>query len=356
MSDGEDDYLSDKFLAASTASSSQPKTYSSIRKENARKAQLKNEQNKIKSRRQREVEARAEGLSKSLFERAEEEEAAGLGSNNKALSIMMKMGFKPGQSLGNTEAPASSSSAVPTEPITIDDTAVAEADPETAHTSSTDATQKGGHISVPLPLNEWTGKKGIGLGKRARSPSAAERTAKMAKMADETKQLDFRDRARHEYAERRADGRLGPAQRTCATLDEQAEKTFNVLWLNPNNPATFPPGLVDALTHHADLTVLSQHQGESIQKRLRRQMQADALQALDNDGDLPVTTPPEEQFTPEVLEEAKQFLRLQAQDRLDLVLSYLRERHSYCFWCGVKYENDEEMESQCPGVNEDAHD
>lgn len=40
-------------------------------------------------------------------------------------------------------------------------------------------------------------------------------------------------------------------------------------------------------------------------------MQADALQALDNDGDLPATIPLEEQFSPEVLEEAKQFLRLQ---------------------------------------------
>ena len=68
----------------------------------------------------------------------------------------------------------------------------------------------------------FVGKKGIGLGKRAASPSAPERRAKMAKMAEDRAQGSFRDRARQEYEERRAAGRLHPAQRTCATLDEKA--------------------------------------------------------------------------------------------------------------------------------------
>ena len=53
------------------------------------------------------------------------------------------------------------------------------------------------------------GKKGIGLGKRASSPSSAERLAKMAKMAEEVKHHDFRERARDDYNNRRAEGRLG---------------------------------------------------------------------------------------------------------------------------------------------------
>ena len=60
------------------------------------------------------------------------------------------------------------------------------------------------------------------MGKRAASPSASERLAKMAKMAEESKHVDFRDRARMEYEERRAEKQLGPAQRTCANLDEKA--------------------------------------------------------------------------------------------------------------------------------------
>ena len=45
----------------------------------------------------------------------------------------------------------------------------------------------------------------------------------MARMAEEHTHASFRDRARQEYEERRASGRLHPAQRTCATLDEKAD-------------------------------------------------------------------------------------------------------------------------------------
>jgi hypothetical protein len=105
MSDDEDDYLSDKFLvdtsAASGSSSSKtkPTTYSELRKEAQKKSHLKNEQNRKKSQK----EVREEGLSKSLFERAEEEKETGLSSGSKALSMMMKMGFTPGQSLGKRQ-------------------------------------------------------------------------------------------------------------------------------------------------------------------------------------------------------------------------------------------------------------
>jgi hypothetical protein len=47
----------------------------------------------------------------------------------------------------------------------------------------------------------------------------------MAKMAEDATHETFRDRARQEYDERRAEGRLGPAQRTCITLDEKTGKS-----------------------------------------------------------------------------------------------------------------------------------
>ncbi len=94
------------------------------------------------------------------------------------------------------------------------------------------------HVCLP-------GRKGIGTRKRALSPTAAERMAKMAKMAETAKQSSFRDRAMQDYAERRAEGRLCmsnfldctgcpdlrhlsvsylvSAQRTCANLDEKAD-------------------------------------------------------------------------------------------------------------------------------------
>lgn len=49
----------------------------------------------------------------------------------------------------------------------------------------------------------------------------------MAKMAEATSHETYRDRARQEYEERRAEGRLGPLQHTCAALDEKSGKTVD---------------------------------------------------------------------------------------------------------------------------------
>lgn len=53
----------------------------------------------------------------------------------------------------------------------------------------------------------------------------------MAKMVEDRDHTDFRDRARQQYEERRAEGRLGPAQRTCVTLDEKAGREVRPLLL-----------------------------------------------------------------------------------------------------------------------------
>lgn len=50
----------------------------------------------------------------------------------------------------------------------------------------------------------------------------------MAKMAEESKQENFRDRSRREYEERHAESRLVLAQRTCSNLDEKAGITVGI--------------------------------------------------------------------------------------------------------------------------------
>ena len=60
MSDEEDDYLSDKFLVDPTPSSStRPKTYAERRQDALRRAALKNEQNRLPTRAERERAARS---------------------------------------------------------------------------------------------------------------------------------------------------------------------------------------------------------------------------------------------------------------------------------------------------------
>lgn len=162
MSDDEDDYLSDKFLFANDPSSSssasastkKPKTYSELRKEALRASELKNAAARKKSQRER-VE---EGLSTSLFDRAREEEEAGRGSN-KALGMMMRMGFKPGMALGagNKSAgeesgnipEASAGAGMSTAPVHVDKPAVL----SSRHEGDT----LPGHRVEPIAVSIWEG-------------------------------------------------------------------------------------------------------------------------------------------------------------------------------------------------------
>jgi hypothetical protein len=149
MSDDEDDYLSDKFLASLDApAKAGPATYADRRKEAARRGERLQQTNRIKSRREREAEAREEALSRTLFERAEAE-----ASGSKALAMMMKMGFKPGQTLGQKEEPAVKASA-------LRDDAANEEDIEP--TSDSSEPKRPGHLTEPLPLQEWMGES-LGL-------------------------------------------------------------------------------------------------------------------------------------------------------------------------------------------------
>lgn len=114
MSDDEEeeDYLSEKFLAGIVAqSSSGPKTYSQRRREVQQKSEIRNLAGRARSKKEIErenMEALKEGMGTSLFER---EKLGQVGGPSKAMNMMAKMGFKPGQTLGQQrEIPSSTES------------------------------------------------------------------------------------------------------------------------------------------------------------------------------------------------------------------------------------------------------
>jgi hypothetical protein len=37
------------------------------------------------------------------------------------------------------------------------------------------------------------------------------------------------------------------------------------------------------------------------------------------------------------------------------VIDYLKSQYYYCFWCSVKYSDQEDLDSNCPGPEEDDH-
>jgi hypothetical protein len=101
---------------------------------------------------------------------------------------------------------------------------------------------------------------------------------------------------------------------------------FNVFWLDPINPDTFPAGLLDAVTPSTAAVATApgwsgRDEERSVEERLREQMRADALQSLDDDDDdnEAVTSSPKNAdlnreshlpLTRELIEDAAQFLCL----------------------------------------------
>ncbi|KAF8608198.1 hypothetical protein BDV93DRAFT_434600 [Ceratobasidium sp. AG-I] len=391
MSDEEDDYLSDKFLASLEApkpSTSGAASYAERRRVAQRESERKRMEGRIKSRRELEEESRREGLSRSLFEKEMEKAAEnklGEGSKSldgelkvegggsgasKAMSMMLKMGFKPGETLGKKEEPVKSQEATPTP-----DDAQGE---EVAQGKKA----KSGHLTEPLPLAMWAGKKGLGLGKRTMSPplsgssKVTKRTAE-EDAAERSRNELYRTQARGEYEEKRDEGRLRAALRTRATLDDANGIQFNVLQLNPTDPSSVPLALYDLLTRTSldafeDPALVSKpgYPDRAIAARLKEQMKADSLrpldEALEEDERLAGLQPEtstkstvvagnQPDFDEETVEAAREYLQKSVPERLDTLLEYLRSKYFYCFWCGANYNDLPDLEANCPGTEEDDH-
>ena len=104
---------------------------------------------------------------------------------------------------------------------------------------------------------------------------------------------------------------LHPFSPLTARLTTPAQ--YNVLWLDPEDRDTFPPGLIEALEQQTAFTMSlprDPRRDDDIEGRLRRQMHKDRLRPLnaeDEDEGKAAAVPEFEQST---LEEACQFLRL----------------------------------------------
>ncbi|KAG8925893.1 hypothetical protein FRC00_003519 [Tulasnella sp. 408] len=299
MSEEEDDYLSDKFLAQlEQSSSNKPRTYHDRRREANRISEQKNIANRIRSRREIEEESRREGLSKSLFERAREEEDRarkrrklsgsdqdGFSSDpgepeqpkNKALAMMLKMGFKEGQSLGRADGLSSNKS----------NEGSTKASPENHGGPS--------HLVEPIPLAMWAGRQGLGSGRRifAVNPSPPAPNIPPNGLAPVTQdearsQTDYLNRARGEFEQKRDFARLTKARKTLVELDDKRGVLFNILWIEPTDVETIPEPMLLRLDKEgygepASLAGTVQTSNKSEATQLRVQIQRDALRPLTSD-------------------------------------------------------------------------
>ncbi|XP_063957942.1 G patch domain-containing protein 11-like [Lytechinus pictus] len=63
----------------------------------------------------------------------------------------------------------------------------------------------------------------------------------------------------------------------------------------------------------------------------------------------------EEEVEDEVEEEEEETEELSNIDKLSELTHYLRTQHLYCVWCGTAFNDDKDMEENCPGNNADVH-
>ncbi|XP_069625200.1 G patch domain-containing protein 11 [Ranitomeya imitator] len=170
--------------------------------------------------------------------------------------------------------------------------------------------KKGDGIVEPIPLNIKTGRSGIGheeMKKRKAEESLENlrRKIQMTKQAEERAADDFRLRMRSKKEEQKLEGDLRRSQRACLQLDEQKGVGC------PREAWYWPPS--------------------------------------DTQDDVSVTE--EEEDEDEITDQ-----ELSTLEKLQILTSYLRGHHLYCIWCGTAYQDEEDIESNCPGDTSEDHD
>ncbi|POW15600.1 hypothetical protein PSHT_06985 [Puccinia striiformis] len=189
----EDDFMSDKFLKQITESPSENnKTYTEKRKRRLIEASTTQQK---RSRAQREIEAREEGLSRNLIQSTSEhqEENAPPESHSKAFQMMLKMGFQPGSSLVTR-----------------------------------------------------SGRAGIGISPKPVSAAKLPRLlfgpeGKLKLTEEESAQREaFLSSSRSRFDGRKVDAILGRACRTCEELDRRRGLDSNIFWIKPSQEEKEP--------------------------------------------------------------------------------------------------------------------
>ena len=71
---------------------------------------------------------------------------------------------------------------------------------------------------------------------------------------------------------------------------------------------------------------------------------------------VPVTKDDEDEDNEEEAEEEEEEEIFTVSEKLGLLLTYLRLEHFYCLYCGISYNDEEDMAQNCPGPTKEDHD
>lgn len=288
---------------------------------------------------------------------------------------MAKLGYKPGSALGKPE-----------EEEPAKQTPVSTADEQRNLMRE--------RLKEPLGISVKEGRGGIGLDseKKRKFMEEVETDVKRAK----AEVGDYRERVRLEREERRKEGQFHAAQKVAERLDTETEEENNdqapTVSEQPQGereeddkgddekPPSKPKHNIKPITQVNILyRGLVRFREEKLRELQANQRRYDSLSreptrffsdishlptfddsTLDADDKLALSRTDEGAVAEVELEEDEQdeeleeFNALDAEERLTRVVTYLRDKYHYCFWCKYRYET-AEMEG-CPGLTEEDHD
>lgn len=273
-------------------------------------------------------EALERGKVKSKAERAEEAKqalehalATEIDSSSKGAKMMARMGFKGG-ALGRTEGAR-------TRPIEVQ-------------------------------LKEDRGGIGMESDRKRKFREAAEAIDVKEKKVKLTAE-EYRERNRQEVEQKRFEGQMWSAMRTLESFEteESAKNDQNAPSEETEDAKKLTKQKIPMRSVNILRRPLVKHR---LEKERARRMRYDLDQSLshkldytedDEDEDLAFGNEVEEDLDEED-QELEEFEALPVEERLAKILTHLREKYHYCFWCKFRYADVKAMED-CPGLTENEH-
>ena len=244
--------------------------------------------------------------------------ATELDSSNKGAKIMAKMGFKAGDALGQTE----------------------------------DARKN------PIELLMKDDRGGIGMDSEKKrkvreAADAIEAGDKRQKLSAE----EFRERNRVEQKEKRAEGQLWGAMKVLEGFEDEAGAAGASGTLTAEDGDASPVAKTKGAKKLSEINLLYRPLvKQRLERDHERQMRIElnnSLSARNEESDEDWEVDASAQYLDDEDVELRDFEALPSSERLAKVVTELREKYFYCFWCKHQYA-DAEMEG-CPGLTEDEH-
>ncbi|KAK0167369.1 hypothetical protein PV327_004776 [Microctonus hyperodae] len=218
--------------------------------------------------------------------------SSAISANNKGFEMIMKMGYKPGRGIGKNES----------------------------------------GLSEPIPMNLKTNRTGLGTISKKQSTKKINPIEKLLNIRTD----EFRDRIASKKLAQLMEIDLVKSQKVCEELDIKSNVTQPIeswYWPTVTKVKELPD---DDDSDNEQMNKNKNLNNEDIEDEDQEEcsrMKKDDDDDDDDDAEVDIPT----------------------EIKLDTIIKYLRKQYAYCIWCGASYDNQEDLNDNCPGNTRGDH-